>query len=223
MMVSTVLKQTTLPFLKLGIAVGVAACSLSVMAEKAPAAIVFDNADAPLPGASFRSPSNSPIANIQVSDGITLTGISVNNDLNSAGNIKFLIFDGARNLVFSTQKAFTDDGSGFSWKDSNPFSFALTPGQWFIGGIADVGGRWAIDLISNTQNGITSVVANGNVNNFDSPAMQSVLAEADIQIRLSSNPVQPIPTPALLPGLIGLGVAAIRKRKAGVADQANDA
>ena len=34
------------------------------------------------------------------------------------------------------------------------------------------------------------------------------------EFRLGSSPVQPIPTPALLPGLIGIGVAALRKRKA---------
>lgn len=38
-----------------------------------------------------------------------------------------------------------------------------------------------------------------------------------------SNAVTAVPTPALLPGLIGLGVAALRKRKAEAAEQANDA
>ena len=38
-----------------------------------------------------------------------------------------------------------------------------------------------------------------------------------------NQPTTAIPTPALLPGLIGLGVAALRKRKAEAAEQANEA
>ena len=42
----------------------------------------------------------------------------------------------------------------------------------------------------------------------------------DIPDSEPQNPVTPIPSPALLPGLIGMGAAAIRKRNRIVTDQA---
>ena len=57
-----------------------------------------------------------------------------------------------------------------------------------------------------------------------SPNGNSIGIPGGFQTQLSlSDQSTAIPTPALLPGLIGLGVAALRKRKAEAAEQANEA
>lgn len=47
---------------------------------------------------------------------------------------------------------------------------------------------------------------------------QFVTRLGETTLTIETAPTTPIPTPALLPGLIGMGVAALRKRKAAVAE-----
>ena len=56
---------------------------------------------------------------------------------------------------------------------------------------------------------------------FANPSQGSAMYKSHIDLILGGSPTQ-VPTPALLPGLIGLGVAALRKRKAEAAEQANE-
>ena len=59
---------------------------------------------------------------------------------------------------------------------------------------------------------------NGSI---EPPDNQQIQAESPIvdQIPLTTEPT-PIPTPALLPGLVGMGVAAVRKRNLEQSDKA---
>ena len=130
------------------LAAGIMACAGSA----ANAVVVFDNID--LTGqASTRIAASSPGALVSVAANITINQIAVRNDLNSNGNLKFLIFDHATHaLLFNSgSTAFVDNG--MSLKTSNPFSFTLLGGMSYdIGAIADVGGLWGFDQISNSQN-----------------------------------------------------------------------
>jgi hypothetical protein len=55
-------------------------------------------------------------------------------------------------------------------------------------------------------------VALGDTFGFEVQTIDNVVGSATATISNFSAP-EPIPTPALLPGLIGMGVAALRKRK----------
>jgi hypothetical protein len=75
-----------------------------------------------------------------------------------------------------------------------------------------------------------SILAAGNyrlqfgVVNWNDTAFQSGLAFDGATIAGKPiDPTTPIPTPALLPGLIGMGAMALRKRKAAAVEEANEA
>jgi len=88
----------------------------------------------------------SPLAAITVSVLTSINQIGARMDLNSSGNLKFLIFDlNSHGLLFGTgPTAYADDGLTF--KVSPVFSdFVLTPGIVYgIGAIADVAGNWSV-------------------------------------------------------------------------------
>jgi PEP-CTERM motif len=189
-----------------------------LVAQAAAAPIIFDNSSRE-DFQSSRIPEFSPLADITVSAATDITQIGVLVDLNSNGNLKFLIFNlDTHALLFSTgPEAFVDNGLTF--KLSDPFAdFTLMPGiNYGIGAIADVGGGWAINNSSFgnpfTMNGITaSDDRNGNVLNFASPTLGGE-GSAMIMVELAGQPAA-VPEPGTLlllgSGLIG---AALRARK----------
>jgi hypothetical protein len=178
--------------------------------------LIFDNA---VRGdfQTIRDPESSPVAAITVSGATTINAIGALVDLNSAGNLKFLIFDlDSSVLLFSTlSQAFADDG--LAYKVSSDFApFILQPGiNYGIGAIADVGGAWETNNASSgnpfTQNGITaSDDRNGNVSNFSSPnSLGDGSAMTMIQL-YSPNGVPDAGTTSLLMGLSLVGLATAR-------------
>lgn len=181
--------------------------------------LIFDNA---VRGdfQTNRAAGDSPLAAITVSGATTINAIGALVDLNSAGNLKFLIFDLDTNvLLFSSlSQAFADDG--LAYKVSSDFApFILQPGiNYGIGAIADVGGLWEINNTSFgnpfTQNGITaSDDRNGNVSNFASPTkVGEGLAMIMVQL-YGPNGAASVPdtgTTSLLLGLSLVGLASAR-------------
>lgn len=172
---------------------------LSVVAVGASTAeassVVFDSFSGTV-RANGRFAGSSPGSLIDVSISQTITNIAVRNDLNSNGSLKFLIFDhNDHSLLFeSSSQAFTDDG--MSWKKSDAFSFTLQAGKKYdVGAIANVGGSWAFDSISESQNGITSILSNPNFRNFSDPEQAGHATGTDAAVRLYGGESTTVPTP----------------------------
>ena len=164
--------------------------------------------------ASTRVAASSPGSYLSFANNVTIGTIGVKVDLNSAGNLRFLIFDHstAALLYASAPKAFSDDGD--TWKTSDPFAFTFLGGQSYdVGAIADVGGLWDYDQISETMNGITSIVTNPNFSNFNSPTTGGYAA-ADAAVRLSAVP-EPGTATLLLLGMTSFAVRSHRRSRAG--------
>jgi PEP-CTERM motif len=191
------------------------AAILCATGTKARAAFIFDNSAAASLDTT-RHPSDSPGTFIkQVAIDTPITNISVLNFLNTAGDMKFLIFDHATGLLLlqTDPLAFAADAGSAdtpkTWKRSPDFVFTLLAGhQYDIGGIADVAAHYAYIGPSNpdyTQNGITSGQPNANFTSFDAPAEQRVRGDTDIALRLESTPPAPVvPEPPSF-ALFGLG------------------
>ena len=199
---------------------GMLALGLIASLVPANAALIFDNSSRG-DFQSGRGPEFSPLAAITVSTNVDISQIGAMVDLNSDGNMRFLIFNLDTNaLLLATPSApYTDTGLAF--QVSPVFStFTLTPGITYgIGAIADVGGGWEINNSSGgnpfTQNNITSSDdLNSNVTNFASPGISGG-GTAMIMVQLF-GPDATTPEPASL-ALVGLGVVSLivlRKRTA---------
>jgi hypothetical protein len=175
--------------------------------------------------ATSRGAGDAPLSHLQVSVPTAVTSISVLNDIESAQNQKFLIYNNttATSLFVSGPQAFAANGAGvFSWKQSAAFAaVTLQPGNdYLVGAISDTAGNWAYNTGGSfTQGSITSLQTNGNVANFTTPATNCCAGgRIPLQLNASSaaQPSVPVPTlgpPALLWtvlavalfGLAGLG------------------
>jgi hypothetical protein len=177
---------------------------MAIPTARVRADLVFDNFDPP-GGQSVRSAASSPGTLIQVASTVTISNIAVLNQLDTDGEVKFVIFDDSSNslLFASSPKAFTATAFGtLTYKMSDDFSFTLLAGHSYdIGAIADVSGLWAFDRISDTQNGITSVLSNPNFSSFVTPSIAGH-GGADGAIRLFR--ASSVPEPAGV-GLFGVG------------------
>jgi hypothetical protein len=141
--------------------------------------VVFDNSGQPQKDVSDREAGDSPLTFISaVSTDIEITGISVLNRFESAGNLKFLIFDDATGTLLyqSTAKSFGAD-TDQTWKSSDDLSFTLLAGHTYdIGAIADTHSLWsyAFEGATFSQSGITSGPGNANAANFGAPTQADV-------------------------------------------------
>ncbi|PSN15352.1 PEP-CTERM sorting domain-containing protein [filamentous cyanobacterium CCT1] len=115
-----------------------------------------------------------------------------------SGSTKFLTTAAAAGLVSFNWNYSTLDGPFF-----DPFGFSLN--GTFTQLTDNNGGQ----LQSGTA--LFNVLL-GDVFGFEVQTVDNIIGSATATISNFSAP-EPIPTPALLPGLIGLGVAALRKRK----------
>ena len=162
--------------------------------------------------ASTRTAASSPGSVLSFANNATIGTIGVKVDLDAGGHLRFLIFDHstAALLYASAPKTFSDDGD--TWKTSDPFAFTFLAGKTYdVGAIADVSGLWDYDQISESMNGITSIVGNPNFSNFNSPTTGSYAA-ADAAVRLSAVP-EPGTATLLFLGAIGFAFRAHRRLK----------
>jgi hypothetical protein len=178
--------------------------------------LAFLNADPPL-GTTFRS-AGIPIGagaylSIGASD-VTISQIAINAAPGQDGQLKFVIFADTDSqsvtdpLLFSDTVNVTASGT-LSYILSDPISFTLQAGHYYdIGAIFDGSSiNYSYDLVANTQNGISSIVANANFDNFTAPIVDNH-AGADINIGLY---VVPEPSGLTLASL-GLGMFACLRR-----------
>ncbi|MFM2252684.1 MAG: hypothetical protein RJB68_1021 [Pseudomonadota bacterium] len=206
MNVKTVIKSVV-------IAASLAVASVATQAQD----FVFDYGS--FTASSNRGAGDSPASFFSSVESDTVIGsISVLNDLNSDGEIRFAIFDHpTETLLFSTGPIFFAD-NGMSWKTSNTFSFTLLAGhQYDIGAVANVGGRWAYTTGANvTQNGLTMTSRNANFSGFDAITSGNHAA-ALIPIQITTAVPEPETYAMLLAGL-GLMGAISRRRKTKLAE-----
>ena len=128
----------------------------------------------------------SPLAGpITVSSPTTISQIAAMVDLNSAGNLKFVIFANSSLALSTAPTAFSDDGMKFKMSPRISGGFTLNPGTtYYIGAIADVGGVWQYGTGSLvTQHNISVSSFNQNAGNFASPQLTGS-AWATIPIQL---------------------------------------
>ena len=148
--------------------------------------VLFDSILNGATGSSVRLAGDSCGTQVVVgAASVPISKIAVQNDLDSAGNLKFLIFDhssGEIRVYLSNPKSFADDG--VSWKESDVFSYTLQAGFTYdIGAIADVGGSWTYDTVTESAGGLTSTSSNPNFANYADPTSGGH-AGADCAIRL---------------------------------------
>ena len=198
---------------------GVCAAALTLPCESA---VIFDNADPPLSVTSRVSPLVGAAAYLEIgASNVTIGQIAINAQPLQSGLLKFVIFSdvappgsNSGTLLLSDTIA-VNAATSLSYIESDPLSFTLMAGQYYdIGAIfsgTDI--DYTYDLIPDTENGITSIVSNQNVENFADPALAGHGA-ADINIQLLSG-VSSVPEPGtFLLGAFGLlcaGVYRIRR------------
>ena len=146
---------------------------------------IFDNRDAS-PSSTARAAGSSIGVLINVAANTTITRISVLNQINADGNLRFVIFDHpTHNRLLLTNPQPVRAESAPTLKDSVAFTFTLLAGQSYdIGAIADVAASWFFDVTPNTQLNITSVSQNANFSDFNNPS-QIGHAGADANVRLN--------------------------------------
>jgi hypothetical protein len=148
-------------------------------------------------GVTGQRAERGPGVALTFANDVTIGNIAVKVDLNTDGNLKFLIFGYySHSLLYSSApKTFVDDGD--TWKASEPFTFTFLAGQTYdVGAIADVAGNWDYDVISESTNGITSLVQNPLFSGFAFPT-DSGHFSADGAVRLLAVPEPATPVLAL--------------------------
>lgn len=134
---------------------------------------ILDGMVFPPAGVSIRPAGSALGAQVTVKADTRLVSIAVLNELTTAGNLKFLVFDHADHptpVHISAPQAFPADAPGVpTVKQSRPMSVLLQGGHTYdIGAIADVAGNWQFGKTDNTGN-LVNVGTNSNFSNFDNP------------------------------------------------------
>ena len=162
---------------------------------------------------SIRTAESSPGVEVSIASTITLNDIAVNNNLDSPGNMKFLVFNATTLLPIYVGPAIPET-TGTTWKISSDFSLVLQPGLYDIGAISDTSGEWTYDVTAGTASGITSLVTNPNFSVFAAP-VDSNRAGADGAVRLYGAVGVPEPTSGILTAL-GIASLSLRRRRIAV-------
>jgi hypothetical protein len=197
-------------------------CAAATFAFNGQAALIFDNADAPL-STTFRGPDNVGVAAYLLigANNVSINQIAINAAPGLNGQLKFVIFSDVAPpgsnvgpLLFSDTVNVTASASlGYIFSD--PISFLLLANHYYDIGAVFSGNaiNYSYDLTPNTQNGITSIISNQNVENFANPILVGHAA-ADINIKLF-GPAVGAPdggTTLFLLGAALSGIALLRKK-----------
>jgi hypothetical protein len=120
------------------------------------------------PTSQQETPDEGLAGQFTVSSAMQLTQFGVNLDLDAAGNVNFVVFNGATLVYQSGAVAFTD--TGYQEALSPALSLTLVPGNnYFIGAITEVGAAFGCCGTGGTQGVVTSIGANSNPTDFLSP------------------------------------------------------
>ncbi len=166
---------------------------------------------------TVRTVGDSPLSFLQVSAPTAVSSISVLNDITTAQNQKFLIFNNTTStfLLVSGSQPFAADGVGtFTWKQSASFApITLLPGNdYLVGAISDTAGDWAYNTAGTfTQGTISSFATNGNAANFAVP-VTICCAGGRIPLQLNASAAAPVPVagiPTVGPPALGLIIVAL--------------
>lgn len=172
---------------------------------------------------SFRS-GDAPFTFISaVTTDTAITSFAIENQMVTAGNLEFLIFNDATGTLLYNSGAIAYGADAIpTFKQSPTLAFTLLAGQTYdFGALADVSANYPYFFPGSfTQNGITSKDNNANVENFPAP---DVYYHAGARIPLilnnDSNPVPEASTTVSLGLLLTLGLGGVltaaRKKKSG--------
>lgn len=136
----------------------VSACGL--MASASATTVTHDDPDG---FRTNRRPGDTPVGQLTVDAAQTISSFGIDVDLNSNGNLDFLIFNSTTGdlLYQSGPTAFTDTGGGF--KFSNGFSFTFLPGITYgLTAASDVRGQYLVDFTANTVGSFNFLASNQN-------------------------------------------------------------
>ncbi len=192
-----------------------AGCVATALSLPCYADLLFDNADSPLTTTNRNSAIEGVAAYLQVgTSDVTIGQIAIHAQPLQNGQLKFVIFsdvappgNDSGALLFSNTVSVSAANS-LSYILSAPFSFTLQAGHYYdIGAIfSGTNINYTYDFVSDTENGITSIVSNQNVNNFANPTLIGH-AVSDISIQLYS-PAAATPESASF-ALAAMGLACI--------------
>jgi hypothetical protein len=186
--------------------------------------LIFDNADGPL-GTTLRNAANPPLGvaaylGIGGSD-VTISQIAINAAPGQSGQLQFVIFSdiaspgsSAGSLLFSDTVNVSASVS-LNYILSDPLSFTLQAGHYYdIGAIFNgTSITYSYDLVPDTQNGITSIAANQNINNFGTPTLTGHAgADVNIQLYMSSAKVPDGGATVMLLGMALSGLGFLRRK-----------
>ncbi len=187
------------------------ACAVAALSLPATAALLFDNADAPLYTTSRISSIEGAAAYLQIgTSNVSIGQIAINAQPLQAGQLKFVIFSdvaspgSASGTLLYSDTVNVSAANAPTYIFSDPFSFTLRAGYYYDVGAIFSGAaiNYTYDFTTETEGDISSLAGAQNVDNFASPAQVGHGGVSDISIRLYSPTVTTVPEPASY----GLGV-----------------
>lgn len=130
----------------------------------------------------------------------------------------FIDFDFGSNLVNIVAATFRRVGTNVPIEEVGPVGnddFSLFVDGNSVISSADIPGGNGLDSGVGTFNFASLSLPAGNIWRFSAPDLDDDYTIASLTV---NSDAEPIPTPALLPGLVGMGMAAFRKRRSVASD-----
>jgi len=174
--------------------------ALFLPSSSLPGEIVFDSFTPPSTDGGGSSANAGVAIQLSVSSDLTITGISILNQMLAPGNLRFAILSYRQPdfLLLTDPIAFTIDAPGIpTWKDSGAIMFTLNAGnQYLVGYVTDVEVNEVGDHVAESGGGVTSDLYLHCINGFQSPTYShACISGTDIGVRLE---VIPEPSPLTL-------------------------